>query len=236
MKIFYQLGLAVALVVAVSPAARALDFDGAAGGTGSLMERVSQQEIPAIGDSVRAPDTHGASSPAARETLCEKKLAVIIEDYKNNNRIVKSYAIKDCSSVTEDMGPIFNENLDTNAPKVTKSNACAILLNIEGRSLQEMVIYDDLTGFSLRREFDNPDNEKYSISRLGDTETGSIMFAKLEGKGRNDLGFLKHVKFITRADYDLENDVLRMMKWRLHFFWNSYSHDYTVQCKSVSVK
>ncbi|MFH1619392.1 MAG: hypothetical protein ABIG11_05755 [bacterium] len=233
MKISYKSGLAAALVLAVSPAAKALDFDGTTGGTGSPVEWVSQQADTAIGESVQMPDINSVSSQATRETLCEKKLAGILENYKNNNLIVKSYAIKDCSRVTSPMGPVFDENQNTDAPQVTKSNARAIILNLGEKRLQEMAIYDDLTGFSLFRKFDNEENEKYSIARSGNAETGVILFARMEGRGRNDMGFLKHVKFITRADYDLENDMLRMTKWRLRFFWNSYSHDYTVKCKSV---
>ncbi|MEK6707054.1 MAG: hypothetical protein AABZ06_14850 [Bdellovibrionota bacterium] len=170
---------------------------------------------------------------AGTATLCEQKIRSIIEDYRANDLIIKSYVVKNCSSTTDDMGPVFDENTNTNAPKITESNACAIILDIEGRTLQDLVVFDDINDFSLQRHFDNADNESYEPSRYGIPTTGTIMFIKSEGRGRDDLGFLKHIKFITRANYDLNNDVMRILKWKLGWFFNKYSHDYTVKCKTM---
>lgn len=171
------------------------------------------------------------STTTFAKTDCERRVNEIVNEYKQNDIKVTGYKLKDCSKSTGDLAGPMNSNSDTNAPKVYSTSACAILLNIKDSPVQELVVIDEENNFELIRDFDNEDKETFSPSRFGDDKTGTILFIKSEGDYKGELGFLNKTYYITRANYDLEEDQMRLLKWKLKWFSNKYSHDYSVQCK-----
>lgn len=170
-------------------------------------------------------------SAATQANLCEQNVEDVIQYYSDNNTPVESYQIKDCSEVTADMPHIMYAHEKTNAPKVTETNACIIILNMPN-GLQQFAVYDDLTGYYLKRNFENDEYETTSISRFGDTETGTALYSIHYGKkGKCEDGFLKSTDSITKVNYDFENDTARLLQWKVEWFSVKYSHDYTVQCQ-----
>ncbi len=168
----------------------------------------------------------------ANSNKCQEELEQIKNIYSQQERKIESFQIKDCSSITDGVGLIMGVNRNTNAPEVYDTNACAIIINLKNSKLQELVVFDTLNNFSLHRRVENSENENFSTSRFGDQDTGTILFIKSEGnKGKDEYGFLKNTTHITRVNYDLESDTMQLLKWKLGFFSNKYSHDYTVQCQ-----
>jgi hypothetical protein len=171
------------------------------------------------------------STTSFAKTACEKRIKEIKKEYAQNGKKINSYTIKNCSKVISDIQSPFDSNRNTNAPKIYESSACAILATVNNAPVREVLIIDDENEFELLRDFDNEDKITFGHSRSGNSKTGSISFIKKEGNYIDDLGFLNKIRYITRADYDLENNKVRLLKWKLKLFSNKYSHDYTVQCK-----
>ncbi len=162
---------------------------------------------------------------------CEKRVDEILKEYKNNDLNVVSHNIKHCSKVISNIPGVMNSNTNTNAPEIKSSSACVILLKTKQNSIEDLVVIDEENDFELMRNFDNSNKETISLSRFGNSSNGTILFIKSEGDYLDDLGFLNKTYFITRANYDLEQDKMKLLKWKLKWFSNKYSHDYSVQCK-----
>lgn len=169
------------------------------------------------------------SLSTAASNLCEKRVQELLKDYANNGMPVESYSIKTCTSLTTpEPYSIENGNRNTNAPNVYNTDACLILLNTG--ALADTYVIDNENNFEYRREFDKADRQKIAKSRFGDRKTGLYSTSKHEGDYLED-GFLNKTYYISRVNYNYGNGKMRLLKWKLGWFSNKYSHDYTVQCK-----
>lgn len=171
------------------------------------------------------------SSASFAKSACEKRVKEIVREYNQNGKKVKSYKIKNCSNITSDMPSIMNANRNTNAPSVYNTSACAIIMNTEKSPIPELAVIDEENNFELVRDFDNQDTETISPSMFGDNKTGTVLYIKSQGDYVDEDGFLNSTKYISRINYDLKNDKMQILKWKLKWFSNKYSHDYTVSCK-----
>jgi len=68
-------------------------------------------------------------------------------------------------------------------------------------------------------------NKSYKYKGYTCTSHTAVMFYVDED------GFLNSTKYISRVNYNLKNDEMQILKWKLKWFSNKYSHDYTVKCK-----
>lgn len=171
------------------------------------------------------------STLSLAQTTCEQRVSEIVNEYNQNGKKVESFKIKDCSNSDQDMSVPFNTNRDTNAPKVYTTSACVILLKHSNSPVKEVLVIDEENDFELLRNFDNQNRETIGHSRSGNAQTGTISFMVKEGDYIDSSGFLNDIDYITRVDYNQKTDQARLLKWKLNFFSNKYSHDYTVQCK-----
>ncbi len=156
-------------------------------------------------------------------TPCEQQLGSMLDGYKQMGKAVQSYQIKDCSTLAPAMGSVFDENSDTNAPEVTSSAACAVLFSFGESSLPELMVIDQLNNFQVQRHFDSTEH-RLDLSLYGDQQSGTILFIDLMGSDGD-------IDYVTRANYDMHSDSVRLVKWKVGWIFNSYSHDYTLQCR-----
>lgn len=163
------------------------------------------------------------STAALAITPCEQQLGSMLAGYQKMGKAVQSYQVKDCSTLAPAMGPIFDENSDTNAPEITSSAACAVLFSFGESSLPELLVIDRLNNFQVKRHFDSTEH-RLDLSLYGDQQSGTILFIDLMGTDGD-------IDYIARANYDLHSDSVRLVKWKVGWLFNSYSHDYTLQCQ-----
>lgn len=154
---------------------------------------------------------------------CEQQLESMLSSYKKIGKTVQSYQVKDCSSIAPAMDPVFDENTNSDAPEVESSSACAILFSFGESSLPELMVIDRLNNFEVKRHFNNEDH-RLDLSLFGDRESGTILFIDAMGKNGD-------IDYITRANYDMQNDLVRLVKWKVGWIFTTYSHDYTLQCR-----
>ncbi len=169
---------------------------------------------------------------AFAQTVCDQQLDNILADYAANGKPVQSYKILDCPQVTKDMPAIFDENVNTDAPEVRTTSACAIVLDFGSERLRELAIFDSYNDFVLVRDFDRESSEYISQSQLGGRK-GYLSYSKSQGDYKDEDGFLNSIDSIISADFNFKNNTLRLMSWDVGFFWNTYHHEYTVQCRQV---
>lgn len=165
------------------------------------------------------------SATAFAITPCEEQLGGMLDNYKRMGMPVESYKIKDCSSLTSHMDAVFDENTNTDAPEVSSSSACSVLFSFGESRLPELMVVDKKNNFEVKRSFNSQDH-RLDLSLYGDHDRGTILFIDLQG---NNGG----IDYVTRANYDMGNDLLRLVKWKVGWFFNSYSHDYTLQCRDL---
>lgn len=163
--------------------------------------------------------------------ICEQKIPNILLQYSKNNIKVYGYKIKSCTDLAYDMPPVMNAHAKTNAPTVYQTNACAIILEMAPKSLNHIVVIDDENDFILERDFDQKTPSTISQSRFGSRNSGTLLYVKKNGDKLKSDGSLNKIEYITKAIYDAENSQIRLLKWKLGWFFNKYSHDYTVQCQ-----
>ena len=158
------------------------------------------------------------------KSVCDQKVPQIVDMYQQNDVELSNVELYDCSTLAPAMGAVFDEVTDTDAPQVLGTEACIVILRVAQDSLDEIAVFDPANDFELVRSFGNP-KEGFASSRLGDRYDGTILFIK------HDIG--KHPdnwKYITRVNFDQQNGIARLYRWKLGLFTNKYTHDYTVQC------
>ena len=165
------------------------------------------------------------------QSPCESRAKDIVREYNQNGKKVSSYEVKNCSNMTSDMHSIMNANSNTNAPSVYSTSACAIIIKTGAISIPELAVIDEENNFELIRDFYRQDTETISPSMFGNNKTGTILYIKSQGDYVDEDGFLNSTKYISRVNYDLKKNKMQILKWKLGWFSNKYSHDYTVSCK-----
>ena len=164
----------------------------------------------------------------ADTSSCFDNVQAIQKEYAQLGIIIDSYQVKSCSSLIHKL----DIHKPANAPKVQMTNACIILAKTLNSEFRELIVFDPINNFSLKRSFDNQENEIIGISRFGTHEDGTIQVVKSVGtNGKNELGNLKKTKFITRVEYNFTTDEMLLLRWKLGWFGNKYSHFYSVSCR-----
>ena len=161
---------------------------------------------------------------------CEEKLPQLLEAYQDAGVEITSHESKSCNKLVPLMRVPGVAALDrTEAPRPYRSNACLIILNKEG--LADFLIIDTENDFQLYRSWQNTDSETYRSSRTGEQGAGFYFFNKSEGDYVDQFGMLGSIDTVTKAIYHAETSRLRLLKWDVGFFWNTWHNDYTLKCK-----
>lgn len=157
------------------------------------------------------------------KTLCDEKAQEIYNEYNSNGHKLEQYEVMNCSTKLTGRMPEISSRMK-DFVNLSESSACLIILRKDSNSLDELAVFDLNTKFILKRSFQNP-KEAFSLSRIGDKETGLIIFIKREGEKLAD-----DMDYITRAEYDQAEKKLTLRRWEVGLFFNRYSHDYSVDC------
>lgn len=164
------------------------------------------------------------------QTLCEKRLDSILASYVNNNIKITHVHLRECSY--EKAQTAINANRVTNAPAIYASDACVIILERD-QAFPELVIFDEENNLRVKRNFNRQNQEVIRSDLYGDYLSGTLLFIQKKGDYLNKEGDLNDVESISRINYSLETNKLRVLTWELGWVRNYYTHDYTLQCLPI---